>query len=125
VTATGCWADVLTRAERHELSERLSRACSASPTLLDELLDVFADATEREVDTEVIATFEHDGDTYEIDHLGIRRPLSWGEFAIYRDDEQVGGFAIPESALLPKFQPEDLPAIDELIALAIADLQES
>jgi hypothetical protein len=128
-THPGCWADVLTRAERFELSEKLSRACAQ---LAESMPDVFAefsllhgDVTEREVDTEVIATFHHDGKTYEIDHLGIRRPLNWGEFAIYCDDAQVGEFAIPASARLPKFQPDDLPPIDELVALAIADLQES
>lgn len=123
-TAPACWADALTRAERYELSEKLGRACSAYPEAIDELSDLFADVTEREADTEVIATFDHDGRTYEIDHLGIRRPLNWGEFAIYRNDEQVGEFAIPESMLLPQFQPEDLPPADELIALAIADIRE-
>jgi hypothetical protein len=125
VTAPECWADALTRAERRVLSEKLDRACASYPAALDELADLFADVTEREVDTEVIATFEHDGGTCEIDHLGIRRPLHWGEFAVYRDDVQVGEFAIPESMFLPEFLPETLPAVDELIALAVASLEES
>jgi len=123
MTAT-CWADVLTRAERYVLAEKLGNACTQLPELFDEMSDLHADVTEREVDTETIATFTHDGSRYELDHLGIRRPLSWGEFAIYRDDEQVGEFCLPESMLLPEFQPENLPAIDELVALAIADIRE-
>lgn len=124
MAATACWADVLTRAERHALAEKLQGTWNRFPDARDELGGLYGDVTEIEADTETIATFKHGGSEYEIDHLGIRRPLNWGQFAIYRSDEQVGEFAIPESALLPEFQPEELPAVDELITLAIASLEE-
>lgn len=67
---------------------------------------------------ETIATFEHEGSVYEIDHLGIGYPdTQWGNFAIYCDGEMVAEFCIPESALNPEFRPE-LPTTDELIDLA-------
>ena len=36
-TAPACWADALTRAERRELSEKLSRACARSEEHTSEL----------------------------------------------------------------------------------------
>jgi hypothetical protein len=78
-------------------------------------------------DTETILTYEADGLTYEIDHLGIGRPGGshdldhgqWGEFAVYCDGEQVAEFAIEESILKPEFRPAELPVTDEeLIRLA-------
>lgn len=69
--------------------------------------------------TETVATFEMDGVTYEIDHLGICRDSQWGEFAIWRDGEQVGAFAIEEALLKPEHRPSLLPVSDEeLVRLA-------
>ena len=49
MTAT-CWADVLTRAERYALAEKLGNACTQLPELFDEMSDLHADVTEREVE---------------------------------------------------------------------------
>lgn len=69
--------------------------------------------------TETIASYEHDGKTYEIDHLGINSPTQWGVFMIYLDGDMVVDFAIEESMLKPEFRPADLPVdTDELIELA-------
>jgi hypothetical protein len=38
---------------------------------------------------ETVAAFEHDGSTYEIDHLGIGSGSQWGGFAVYFDGEEV------------------------------------
>jgi len=43
---------------------------------------------------ETVAAFEHDGSTYEIDHLGIGSASQWGEFAVYCDGGEVAEFAI-------------------------------
>jgi hypothetical protein len=68
---------------------------------------------------ETIATFTRDGTTYEIDHLGICQDSQWGQFAIYRDGEQVDEFAIEESFLKREHQPTELPVSKaELIRLA-------
>lgn len=42
--------------------------------------------------TETVAEFEHDGETHQIDHLGICYPSQAGTFAIYRDGVQVAEF---------------------------------
>jgi hypothetical protein len=69
--------------------------------------------------SETIARFEHGGDTYEIDHLGIGRDSQWGEFAIYSHDIQVGSFAIPEALLKAEYRPAELPVAEaDLIRLA-------
>ncbi len=79
------------------------------------------------IPSETIATYETDGKTYEIDHLGIGRPGGthdldhgqWGEFAVYCDGKQVASFAIEESGLKPEYRPAALPVSDdELIRLA-------
>jgi hypothetical protein len=71
-------------------------------------------------ETETVATFEHDGATYEIDHLGIGHPdTQWGDFAVYRDGEQVGEFSVDASWFKEGHRPP-LPDVDELIALAKA-----
>jgi len=44
-----------------------------------------------------VAAFEHDGGTYEIDHLGLGSGSQWGEFAVYCDGEEVAEFAIAGS----------------------------
>ena len=66
-----------------------------------------------------VAAFEHDGSTYEIDHLGIGPGSQWGEFAVYRDGGEVAEFAIAESVLRPGSRPAGLPvSADELVRLA-------
>jgi hypothetical protein len=63
--------------------------------------------TESTSHFETIATFTgDDGNTYEIDHLGIGYPdTQWGNFAVYRDGEMVEEFCIPEHGLKPEFRP--------------------
>ncbi len=66
-----------------------------------------------------VAAFEHDGGTYEIDHLGIGSASQWGEFAVYCNDEEVAEFTLAESVLRPGSRPAGLPVpADELIWLA-------
>ena len=48
-----------------------------------------------------VAAFEHDGGTYEIDHLAIGSGSQWGEFAVYCDGEEVAEFAIAGPASAP------------------------
>lgn len=71
------------------------------------------------IPTEVIATYVNGGATYEIDHLGIGNPKQWGDFAVYRDGEQVAEFCIEASWFKPEHRPP-LPDIEELIELAKA-----
>ena len=61
---------------------------------------------------ETVATFEHDGSTYEIDHLGIGSARQWGEVAVYCDGQEVAEFTLAESA------DPGLWACDEDLALA-------
>ena len=68
---------------------------------------------------ETVAVFEHDGRTYEIDHLGIGSGSQWGEFAVYCDGEEVADFAIAAQVLPPGSRPAGLPVCaDELVRLA-------
>jgi hypothetical protein len=68
---------------------------------------------------ETLAAFQHDGGTYEIDHLGIGSASQWGEFAVYRNDEEVAEFTLAESVLRPGSRPAGLPvSAGELIWLA-------
>ena len=68
---------------------------------------------------ETVASFEHDGSTYEIDHLGIGSGSQWGEFEVYCDGEEVAEFTLAESALRPGSRPAGLPvSADELVRLA-------
>jgi hypothetical protein len=68
---------------------------------------------------ETVATYRQDGTTYEVDHLGICQPNQWGQFAIYRDGEQIAEFALAEALLRPEHRPHDLPVTtQELIRLA-------
>ena len=68
---------------------------------------------------ETVAGFEHDGSTYEIDHLGIGSASQWGEFAVYCDGEEVAEFTLAESVLRPGSRPAGLPvSADELVRLA-------
>jgi hypothetical protein len=73
--------------------------------------------------TEVIATYTHDGETYEIDHLGIGFDDQYGEFAVYCGDVQVAEFTTYAAGYLPGYRP-DLPDIDTLTALAKAAVTE-
>ncbi|MEU3628754.1 hypothetical protein BS329_15695 [Amycolatopsis coloradensis] len=63
--------------------------------------------------TETIATYQNNGSTYSIDHLGIACPDQWGEFAVYEGEQQVAEFAVAASLFLPEHRPP-LPGIDEL-----------
>jgi hypothetical protein len=68
---------------------------------------------------ETVAVFEHDGSTYEIDHLGNGSSSQWGEFAVYCDGEEMAEFAIAGSVLRPGSRPAGLPVrADELVRLA-------
>ena len=68
---------------------------------------------------ETIATFEHAGRTYEIDHLGINMRSQWGSFALYCNGETIDGFDIPEAAIPREFRPAELPYTnDQLIEMA-------
>lgn len=67
--------------------------------------------------SEVVAEFEHDGKTYQIDHLGVSRPDSqWGEYVIYCDEVMIGDFDHGAN-LKPDYRPVE-PTADELIAMA-------
>lgn len=66
---------------------------------------------------ETIVVFEHCGDIYEIDHLGIGYDSQWGEYAIYSNGKQIGGFASPAALYLPEHR-HPLPHNDFLIELA-------
>src|SRR5580700_1097832 len=68
---------------------------------------------------ETVASFEHDGSTYEIDHLGIGSGSQWGEFEVYCDGEEVAEFTLAELALRPGSRPAGLPvSAEELVRLA-------
>src|SRR5579872_6657802 len=67
---------------------------------------------------ETVASFEHDGSTYEIDHLGIGSASQWGEFEVYCGGEEVAEFTLAESVLPPGSRPAGLPvSADELVML--------
>ena len=67
--------------------------------------------------TEVVATFEYHGRTYQVDHLGIGHPeTQWGEYAVYCDDQMVSVFDHGAN-LKPEYRPEE-PTTDEVIAMA-------
>jgi hypothetical protein len=66
-----------------------------------------------------VAVFEHDGGTYEIDHLAVGSGGQWGEFAVYCDGGEVAEFAIAGPVRRPGSRPAGLPACaDELVRLA-------
>lgn len=63
--------------------------------------------------TETVATYEQDGSEYQIDHLGICYPSQAGDYAVYRDGEQVAEFTPGPGLVLP----EEIDT-DELIEFA-------
>jgi hypothetical protein len=73
--------------------------------------------------TETIARFDHEGVTYELDHLGIAQPEQWGQLAIYADGDMVGEFAVefPAAVLAETDRPE-LPDTAVLAELARHEL---
>ena len=88
-------------------------------TLLCECEECLALRAAKDDSGETVAAFEHDGSTYEIDHLGIGSGSQWAEFAVYCDGEEVAGFAIAESVLRSGSRPAGLPVCaDELVRLA-------
>lgn len=72
--------------------------------------------------TETVHTFDHQGKTYEIDHLGIAHPGQYGEFSVYRGGVQVGEFLGFGTLLPPGAERHPLPDDEELERLAIASL---
>jgi len=54
---------------------------------------------------ETVAAFDHDGSSYEIDHLGIGSASQWGEFEVYCDGEEVARFTLVQSVLRPGSRP--------------------
>jgi hypothetical protein len=68
---------------------------------------------------QTVAGFDHDGSTYEIDHLGIGSGSQWGEFEVYCDGEEVAEFTLAELVRRPGSRPAGLPvSADELVRLA-------
>src|SRR5580700_6969452 len=68
---------------------------------------------------ETVASFEDDGSTYEIDHLGIGSGSQWGEFEVYCEGEEVAEFTLAGSVLRPGSRQAGLPvSADELVRLA-------
>ena len=91
---------------------RSARQLAADPGLPGHL-------AEAEPHGATVAAFEHDGGTYEIDHLAVGSGGGWGEFAVYCDGEEVAEFAIAGPVRRPGSRPAGLPACaDELVRLA-------
>jgi hypothetical protein len=78
------------------------------------------------IPTEVIATFEHGGATYEIDHLGIALDSQYGEFAVYRDGVQLVDFSSDAAGYRPEYRPAlpDTKTLIELAKQALADAEQ-
>lgn len=82
--------------------------------------------TDPALPSETVATYEHEGVRHEIDHLGIAHDDQYGEFAVYRDGQQIACFTTAAAGLRPQFRPE-LPSTAELIELAqsaVADAEQ-
>lgn len=77
-------------------------------------------STATDSNTETVATYEHEGRTYEIDHLGIGHPdTQMGYYAVYQDGQQIADFSAGVQLSLTSVQFADAPADDEqLIAMA-------
>lgn len=73
--------------------------------------------------TETIARFDHEGVTYELDHLGIAHPEQWGHLAIYAAGDMVGEVVVefPATAYAENERPK-LPDTDVLADLARHEL---
>lgn len=73
--------------------------------------------------TETIARFDHEGITYELDHLGLAQPEQWGQLAVYADGDMVAEFAVafPAAAGAETEHPE-LPDTGVLEQLARHEL---
>lgn len=75
---------------------------------------------------ETVATYEDDGSTYEIDHLGIGFPDQWGIYQVYRDGQTVAEFSAGVQLSLCSVQFDAAPADEaQLIVMAkeaVADL---
>lgn len=71
----------------------------------------------------VYLTYQHEGRTYEIDHLDITTEgdYNYGVFAVYRNDVMLSDFT--PYPFQPKNKP--LPTDDELIRMAIESVKES
>lgn len=68
---------------------------------------------------ETIVTFTHQGNTIEIDHLGIHDEDNRGEFAVYCADKQIGEFMLPWAVLKAEAKRgRPLPSDEEIIDLA-------
>lgn len=69
-------------------------------------------ATEYDPNAETVASFTHEGQTYEIDHLGITNDSQWGTFMVYRG----------ENDMFVEFNWDfmELPPTEKLIELARA-----
>lgn len=67
--------------------------------------------------TEMVASYELDGRTYQIHHLGFESPCQRAGYVVYRDGKQVADFLAFYTQLPPEFQPP-LPGAPELIEMA-------
>jgi len=68
--------------------------------------------------SDLVATFEHDGDTYEIGHLIYCAPDNFGSYVVFRDGRMVGSFC--RRAPWANSRDHPLPDETELVALAQA-----
>jgi hypothetical protein len=69
--------------------------------------------------TETVASFEHGGRVYEIDHLGIGDPSQFAEFMVYQDGRAIADFTTDAVGLHPELR-SPLPSTDDLIIQATA-----
>ena len=69
---------------------------------------------------ETVSTYEHDGETFEVDHLGIGHPdTQMGLYQVYRDGQTVAEFSAGVALSLCSVQFADEPADDgHLIVMA-------
>lgn len=76
--------------------------------------------------TEMVASYELNGRTYQIDHLGIGFPSQRGEYAVYCDGVMVADFLAFGTLLRLECQPPlpDTPELIEMAKLAVAEAEE-
>ncbi|MGW4528311.1 hypothetical protein [Amycolatopsis sp. NPDC004378] len=73
--------------------------------------------------TETIARFDHEGVTYELDHLGLAQPEQWGQLAVYADGDMVAEFAVTfPAAVYAETEYPELPDTGVLEQLALHEL---